>query len=182
MQHHQQVKKQESATGAASSSSFDGKAYLEHLKKVNDVFYDQIKIADQKAAYLFTFMIAFLVTSVDGSSAFSSARYLTDPWAPAIASAVLAVAVTTTLISAIMVVLPRSASGGSSLYWASWQENRAGLVEATLRSDPDFLTREYLKNVDNLSAIARDKFFFVGVAFRGLLVVVVSYVVLLVVK
>lgn len=156
--------------------------YLEHLKKVNDVFYDQIKIADQKAAYLFTFMLAFLVTSADGRSVFSPARYLADPWPPAIVSAVMAVAVMTTLISAIMVVLPRTGSRGTSLYWGSWADNRARFLEADRTGDPEFLTREYLGNVDNLARIAQRKFFFVGVAFRGLLVSVVAYVALLVVK
>jgi hypothetical protein len=156
--------------------------YLDHLKKVNDVFYDQIKIADQKAAYLFTFMLAFLVTSADGRSVFSLNRYLYDPWASAIVSAIMAVAVMTTLISAIMVVLPRNAGRGTSLYWGAWPENRTGFLEANRSGDPEFLTREYLGNVDNLAAIARGKFFFVGMAFRGLLVSVTAYVALLMVK
>jgi len=173
-------------TAAAVEKSFEHivekSHYLDHLKKVNDVFYDQIKIADQKAAYLFTFMLAFLVTSADGRSVFSLDRYLADPWAPAIVSAVMAVAVMTTLISAIMVVLPRNASNGTSLYWGSWPANRAGFIEANLSGDPEYLTREYLGNVDNLSAIARGKFVFVNVAFRGLLVAVVAYAMLLAVK
>lgn len=156
--------------------------YLDHLKKVNDVFYDQIKIADQKAAYLFTFMLAFLVTSADGRGVFNPTRYLADPWPLAIVSAIMAVAVMTTLISAIMVVLPRRAANGTSLYWGAWSENRARFLEANASGDPEFLTREYLGNVDNLSAIARGKFFFVGIAFRGLLVAVVAYVGLLTVK
>lgn len=156
--------------------------YLDHLKKVNDVFYDQIKIADQKAAYLFTFMLAFLVTSADGRSVFSLHRYLADPWVPAIVSAVMAIAVMTTLISAIMVVLPRSAANGTSLYWGSWPAKRADFIEADRIGDPEFLTREYLGNVDNLSAIARGKFLFVNVAFRGLLVAVLAYTALLAVK
>ncbi|MGO7624448.1 hypothetical protein ACC687_41745, partial [Rhizobium ruizarguesonis] len=34
--------------------------FSDHIKKINDIFYDQIKISDQKADYIFTFMLAFL--------------------------------------------------------------------------------------------------------------------------
>ncbi|MCV0395621.1 MAG: DUF5706 domain-containing protein [Rhizobiaceae bacterium] len=156
--------------------------YLDHLTKVNDVFYDQIRIADQKAAYLFTFMLAFLVTSADGRGVFTSQRYMTDPWPLAAASAILGLAVLTTLFSAIMVVLPRRAAKGTSLYWGSWAESRERFLEANRTGDPDFLTREYLGNVDNLSAIARRKFRFVGIAFRGLLTAIGAYVALLALK
>lgn len=156
--------------------------YLDHLKKVNDVFYDQIRIADQKAAYLFTFMLAFLVSSADGRGAFSAERYLSEPWPLALASGILGVAVLTTLFSAIMVVLPRNAANGTSLYWGAWGSNRARFIEANSTGDPQFLTREYLGNVDNLSAIARRKFMFVGIAFRGLMVAVAAYVLLLALK
>lgn len=160
----------------------DKSHYLDHLKKVNDVFYDQIRIADQKAAYLFTFMLAFLVSSADGRGVFSWSRYTSDPWPLAIASAILAVAVMTTVVSAIMVVLPRRAANGTSLYWGAWAEKRASFLEADRSGDPEFLQREYLGNVDNLSAIARGKFLFVGIAFRGLLVAVSAYVLLLLLK
>jgi hypothetical protein len=156
--------------------------YLDHLKKVNDVFYDQIRIADQKAAYLFTFMLAFLVSSADGRGVFSAERYQSEPWPLALASAILGIAVLTTLFSAIMVVLPRNAANGTSLYWGSWRDTRAGFLEADRTGDPEFLTREYLGNVDNLSAIARRKFMFVGIAFRGLMVAIVAYVLLLALK
>jgi hypothetical protein len=153
--------------------------YIDHLKKVNDVFYDQIKTADQKAAYLFTFMLAFLVTSPDGRGAFSLTRYVEGSWPTAAASAVLALAVMTTLFAAIVVVLPRRAANGTSLYWGSWPDNRARFLEANRSGDPEFLVREYLGNVDNLAVIARRKFSYVGLAFRGLLVAVTAYVALL---
>lgn len=156
--------------------------YLDHLKKVNDVFYDQIKIADQKAAYLFTFMLAFLVTSADGRGVFKAETYSTGSWPYAVISAVMGLSVMVTLISAILVVLPRTAADGTSLYWGAWSDNRAAFLEANSSGDPEFLTREYLGNVDNLSKIARRKFLFVNTAFRGLLVAVIAYVCLLAVK
>ncbi|MGO7704525.1 hypothetical protein ACC718_38235, partial [Rhizobium ruizarguesonis] len=53
-----------------------GACYFDHIKKINDIFYDQINISDHKAAYIFTFMLAFLVSSSDVRSVFSLARYV----------------------------------------------------------------------------------------------------------
>lgn len=153
--------------------------YLDHLKKVNDVFYDQIKIADQKAAYLFAFMVAFLVTSAEGRGVFSFSRYTEGSWITALLSGFMALAVIATIFAAILVVLPRKSTGGTTLYWGTWLANRERFMDADRTGDPQFLTREYLGNVDALAAIARRKFFFVGAAFRGLLFSVLAYVLLL---
>ncbi|MEO4001481.1 Pycsar system effector family protein [Mesorhizobium sp. CAU 1732] len=153
--------------------------YLDHLKKVNDVYYDQIKIADQKAAYIFTFMLAFLISSAEGRGVFSIKRYMNEAWLPVFMSGLMAIAVLCSLIAAVLVVLPRKASAGTSLYWGAWPANRARFIEADRTGDPEFLTREYLGNVDALAAIARKKFRFVALAFRGLLATVVAYVLLL---
>jgi hypothetical protein len=153
--------------------------YIDHLKKVNDVFYDQIKIADQKAAYLFTFMVAFLVTSAEGRDVFNIARYTQGAWLSALLSGFMAIAVISTIFAAVLVVLPRNSTGGTTLYWGAWPSNRQRFIEADRSGDPQFLTREYLGNVDALAAIARRKFLYVGTAFRGLLCSVVAYVLLL---
>ena len=153
--------------------------YLDHLKKVNDVYYDQIKIADQKAAYLFTFMVAFLVTSAEGRDVFSAARYAQGSWHTVVLSACMALAVVTTIFAAVLVVLPRKATGGTTLYWGAWSDNRQRFIEADRTGDPQFLTREYLGNVDALASIARRKFMFVATAFRGLLLAILAYVLLL---
>lgn len=153
--------------------------FLDHLKKINDVFYDQIKIADQKAAYIFTFMLAFLVTSAEGRGVFKIDRYVSGDWVVAILSAILAVAVLFSLVSAILVVLPRHRSGSTSLYWGGWPSHRSELMDAREKGDASYLFDQYAGNVDNLSAINRSKYRFVGFAFRGLLVAVVAYVLLL---
>lgn len=153
--------------------------YLDHLKKINDIFYDQIRIADQKAAYIFTFMLAFLVSSAEGRGVFKLQRYLSgDPVAIAL-SAILALAVVVSLVSAILVVLPRHRSTSTSLYWGGWPANRDVFLAASASLDQAYLFEQYLGNVDNLSAINRAKYRFVGFAFRGLLVAVVTYVLLL---
>lgn len=162
------------ATGAVGSSQ-----YLDHLKKINDIYYDQIRIADQKAAYIFTFMLAFLVSSAEGRGVFKLQRYLTgDPLAIGL-SAILALAVVVSLVSAILVVLPRHRATSTSLYWGGWHANRETFLSASVSLDQNYLFDQYLGNVDNLSAINRAKYRFVGFAFRGLLVAVVTYVLLL---
>jgi hypothetical protein len=157
----------------------DDKAFLDHLKKINDTFYDQIKIADQKAAYIFTFMVAFLVTSAESRAVFDPARYQTGDLVAMFLSAVLAVSVLVSMVSAILVVLPRKSAVGSSLYWNTWPVNRAPFLNARERDDPAYLFDQYIMNVDALSAINRAKYSYVSWAFRGLMVVVVSYCFLL---
>lgn len=152
---------------------------LDHLKKINDTFYDQIRIADQKAAYIFTFMVAFLVTSAEGRAVFDPARYHSgEPVAMAL-SGVLAASVLISLVAAIMVVLPRNRTAGTSLYWGGWAANRGKFLAALAQDRPDYLFNEYLGNVDALAAINRTKYRFVALSFRGLMVTVVAYCFLL---
>ncbi|MGQ2928777.1 MAG: Pycsar system effector family protein [Neoaquamicrobium sediminum] len=153
--------------------------YLDHLKKMNDVFYDQVKTANQKAAYLFTFMLAFLISSAEGRGVFDIDRYIGEDLLGMLLSGVMAIAVVFTLICAIMVVLPRKIGQGTSLFWGTWPQRRQAFLDANNSGDPDYLLNEYLGNVDNLSLLARAKFGFVTLAFRGLVITVVCYVLLL---
>lgn len=156
-------------------------SFIDHLKKLNDVYYDQIRIADQKAAYIFTFMLAFMISSAEGRGVFSIRRYTEGSFIQVGTSAILAVAVVVSLVSAIMVVLPRHLrTAPTSLYWGAWQAKRPHFLEACEAENPDYIRDEYLGNLDNLAEIARAKYRFVGVAFRGLLVTVLAYVLLLV--
>jgi hypothetical protein len=165
---------------AAPAQLIGASQYLDHLKKINDIFYDQIRIADQKAAYIFTFMLAFLVSSAEGRGVFKVERYQSGEPVLIGLSAVLAIAVVVSLASAILVVLPRHRTESTSLYWGGWPVNRQKFVAAHDSIDQAYLFDQYLGNVDNLSAINRAKYRFVGFAFRGLLVAVLSYVLLLV--
>jgi hypothetical protein len=153
--------------------------YLDHLKKVNDVFYDQIRIADQKAAYIFTFMVAFLVTSAEGRGAYKLERYLSGEPITIILSGVLALAVLVSIVSAILVVLPRHREVSASLYWGGWASHRNEFLAARETGDTAYLAGQYLTNVDNLAAINRQKYRFVAWAFQGLLVAVIAYCLLL---
>lgn len=55
------------------------KDYFDHIQKVNDIFYDQIKMSDQKAAYIFTFLLAFLISSTEGRGVFTLQQYSNQP-------------------------------------------------------------------------------------------------------
>ena len=123
----------------------DARQYLVHLERMNSVYYDQIKIADQKAAFIFTFMLAFLVSSAEGSSVFRMERYQTGSWPLIVLSAVLAVAIAVSLVSAILVVLPRHRTKATSLYWGAWPANRELFIAAHEARDPDYLFNEYLE-------------------------------------
>src|SRR6187399_1926603 len=134
-------------TAKAPESAEDGRQYLVHLERMNSVYYDQIKIADQKAAFIFTFMLAFLVSSAEGSSVFRMERYHTGSWAVIVLSSVMAVATALSLVNAILVVLPRHRTKASSLYWGAWSANRDLFIAAHEARDPDYLFKEYLNNV-----------------------------------
>lgn len=152
--------------------------YWEHLKKVNDVFYDQIKTADQKAAYLFTFMVAFLLASAEGRDIFSLSAYRGVSALQAVITATMALAVLLTLFSALGVVLPRKLAKGTSLFWGAWPEQGQRMLSARKNGDDAFLFDEYARNVENLATLARRKFRLVGIAFRGLIVWLGCYVLL----
>jgi hypothetical protein len=169
------------SVGEAAEKIVSSRApFLDHLKKINDVYYDQIRIADQKAAYIFTFMLAFMISSAEGQRVFSLRRYSEGTWLQAGASAALACAVVVTVVSAILVVLPRHLrTAPTSLYWGAWQQKRGHFLQAYDADNPDYVRDEYLSNLDNLSQIARSKYRFVALAFRGLLATVLAYVLVL---
>jgi hypothetical protein len=156
--------------------------YFNHVRKINDIYYDQIKISDQKAAYIFTFMLAFLVSSTEGRNVFNVTRYMTGNWSEIILSAALALASVLSIVFAILVVLPRHINKSTSLFWGTWPHHRPIFESAAERSDVGYLFKEYLDNADVLSLIARQKYKFVAYAFRGLMFTVLAYVVLLLVS
>lgn len=93
------------------------KDYFDHLKEVNRTFYDQVRIADQKAAYIFTFMLALLVWSSEAREVFTIHTYAGASWAVVAVAIVAGGSLMLALVSAIAVVLPRRRTGGSSLFW-----------------------------------------------------------------
>ena len=149
--------------------------YLDHLKGINATFYDQLKVVDQKAAYVFTFLIAMMIWSQEVRQHFAS---LAEPAASGdwILSLALAASLTIAAVSAILVVVPRDKRGGGSLYWGAWPEAGTRLGEHRSAFDPGPFADEYRANVENLADICRQKYRLVRLSYLGLLVGVVSYV------
>ncbi|WP_421577147.1 Pycsar system effector family protein [Shinella sp. M31] len=153
--------------------------HFDHIRRVNDVFYDQVKLSDQKAAYIFTFMLALLVTSTESRAVFTWSRYVEGDWTSDIFSGLLALALVFSIVSAILVVLPRRVDNSTSLFWGAWPHHREDFRKAARARDIDYLFEQYMQNADAMASIAREKYRFVGFAFRGLLLTVLAYVALL---
>ena len=153
----------------------DRRQYLEHLKKINDVFYDQIKTADQKAAYIFTFLLALMVWSAETRRAFSWQRLQEASPIVTMSSLILIGAIIVALFAAICVVIPRSRPGRTVLFWGAWPAAGGRLVAARAAGDEDFLFEDLLQNTTTLSAIAAAKYRLIALAFRALLVTVAAY-------
>lgn len=156
--------------------------HFEHLKRVNEVFYDQVKAADQKAAYIFTFILAFLMWSAEGQNIFLRSTYAAHDYAWIFAAATLAMSIVFTIVCAILVISPRRVGTGTSLFWGAWSSRRRRFVEANQSADMAYLFAEYLENADAMARLAGDKYRMVRFAFRGLLVTVIAYVLLLLMR
>lgn len=170
------------STPLSPDAALPPRDYIEHVKKVNDVFYSQVLNSDQKAAYIFTFMLAFLVTSAEGRQVFSISHYAKGMDFAGFVSAVLALSSIVSSICAILVVLPQHVKKSTSLFWGTWPYHRPLLEKAAAEQDPLYLFQQYLDNADVLSQIARRKYRHATYAFRALAVTVVAYVVLLVLE
>ncbi len=153
--------------------------HLTHLVEANRIFADQIRTADQKAAYIFTFILALVVWSAETRRSFSLEHLASAGIVNVLASLVLMGAVGFALVSAICVVLPRSRPGTSILFWGAWPDAGQTLENARQRGDTDFLYEDYLQNTATLAAICKAKYRLVALAFRAMFVVIASYLVLL---
>ena len=160
---------------AAHAAGSTSDLYLDHLKNINSTFYDQLKVVDQKAAYVFTFLIAMMIWSEAVRKHFADAAepVVSAGW---MLSVGLALSLTVAAISAIMVVLPRNRRGGASLYWGAWPEAGAQLAAMRSMQDSGLLVDDYRLNVENLAALCRQKYRMVRLSYLGLLAALVCYV------
>lgn len=150
--------------------------HLDHVIKINDAFHEQIKSSDQKAAYIFTIMLAFLATTADRNASLSVGQ-LTQSLNIGVAEQVcFALASIVAFVGAIMVVIPRHIAKSTSLYWRGWKQHREVLRQAALTGDRGYIFEQYIENADVLALIAGKKSRWVGVAFRGLLLAALAYV------
>lgn len=154
--------------------------HLDYLKTINQAFQDQIKTADQKAAYIFTFLIALVAWSPEMRRVFTWTETVPFPSAKWALCLVLVVALCCALASVALVLLPRRLTGGACLFWATWPEAGDRLDHALLNGDQTFIVAEYTANARNLATICRVKYRFVGYGFRSLMVVIACYVALMI--
>jgi hypothetical protein len=150
--------------------------YIDYLKTINSTFYDQIKAADQKAAYILTFMFVLLIWSSDMRQVFfwvNVDKGLSARW---VLSLFQVLALGVALVCAILVLLPRDAHGGVALYWNAWPQAREVVAKAMQADDRDFLVEQYLANVVSLATICRKKYRMVALAFQGLIAALVCHV------
>jgi hypothetical protein len=110
--------------------------HIDYLKTINQTFHDQIRSADQKAAYIFTFLIALVAWSPEMRKVFSWTGDVPFPSATWGLCLILVVALSTALVCVALVLLPRRRNGGVSLYWAAWPEAGERLEHAARRADP----------------------------------------------
>ena len=145
--------------------------YLQHLTEANKIFADQIKAADQKAAYVFTFLLAMLVWSSETRRAFN--------WEH-LAAATPLTQVVSVVLSLSIITSPRSRPGRSLFFWGAWPTAGERLIAARRSEDDEFLFAEYMENTRTLAAICQSKYRTVAIALRALLCTVIAYAILLV--
>src|SRR5690606_18169764 len=157
-------------------------AHLDYLKTINQTLYGQIKTADQKAAYIFTFLIALLVWSTEVRKVFlwmDSTAWFTPVW---FLSVLLVTSLTFAIVCAALVLVPRNRKGGVSLYWRAWPEAGQRLTDALATADQTIITSEYVANASDVSAICERKYLYVRLAFRGLVGAVLCHIALLLMR
>lgn len=146
-----------------------------YLKSVNDTFYDQIKIADQKAAYILTLTVLLLVWSPDVRRLYLAAEIDRASAINIALSLFVIVALTVALIGALAVIAPRRRRGGETMFWGAWPAARTEALALAHGGDDAQIIASYARNAENLAAICRSKYRFVSVAIWALIVAVVAH-------
>lgn len=149
--------------------------YLDHLKTINTTFYDQIKVVDQKAAYIFTFLIALMTLSEQLRDHIGRALH-PEPTLQWLLSLLLALSLATVAVCTILVVVPRNRRGGSSLYWGAWPKAGELMAEMQFAQDGAALAEEYRTNIENLAAICRQKYRLVRCSYLSVLAALIAAV------
>src|SRR6478672_7082029 len=92
---------------------------IEFLRTMNQTFYDQVKTADQKAGYICTFLTVLFAYSKDQGNVLlflNKTPSMTLPWA---LSVIFAATACFSIACTVLVIVPRTRSGGSTLFWGA---------------------------------------------------------------
>lgn len=151
----------------------DGGPGFTYIKALNDAFYDQIKVADQKATLIISLIVLMIVWSPDVRLIYLQPFGVkTAGWIPA---AVVTTALVIALVSALCVVAPRRRKSRSPLFWGGWPEARSQAVELAIEGDREKLVGAYADNAANLAAICKQKYRFVSIAIWALIAALVAH-------
>ncbi|HVI27905.1 Pycsar system effector family protein [Hansschlegelia sp.] len=146
-----------------------GEDGLSYLRSINDTFYDQLKVADQKATLIMSLIMLMIIWSPDVRHAFLGA--LEVPAAPTsvfAASLFVTGALTISLLSALWVIIPRRRPGGP-LFWGGWPTARQVALDLAMTGDVTAIAQSYADNAANLAVICHKKYRFVGIALWALI-------------
>jgi hypothetical protein len=149
------------------------------LRTIHQVLADQVRMADQKATYIFSFITAILIFwSADLKRGFSfivSAQSISLVW---LLSVAFVVALAGTIVCATLIVVPRAGPSQSSLFWGAWPA--AGKKLRHIKGEVnDFIADEYFQDIESLARICRAKFRFVGLAQGGFVCTILLHIITL---
>jgi hypothetical protein len=155
---------------------------IDFCRNIHLSFYDQVKSADQKASYVFTFLTILFVFTRDPRNMVATVAegpVLSLKWA---LSVLFILSAAFALTCAALVVLPRAKAGTSALYWGAWayDEDREHKVAAHLK-DEDIIA-EYLGDAKNLARLCAAKYRYVNLAFRGAAVTIACQLILVMLR
>jgi hypothetical protein len=149
---------------------------IEFLRTLNQTFYDQVKTADQKAGYICTFLTILFAYSKDQGNVLLFLNR-SPSWSVAwVLSLIFAATACFSIVCTVLVILPRTRSGGSSLFWGTWADPQVHVDRLAADFPDEFIKLEYLNNIKNLAHICQAKYRFVSLAFRGAAATIVCYV------
>jgi Family of unknown function (DUF5706) len=154
---------------AGTPLSYVDSTIIDFVKTIHQTFHDQLKTADQKAAYVFTFLVAILIFwSADIKKGFAGVA-LSDlislRW---ILTFCFAGALCFTIACAALVILPRGRPSKVALFWGAWPAAADKLRNVPEFMSSHFVVDEYIENIHHLAAICQHKYRYVGLAYRGL--------------
>ena len=147
------------ASPAETSLTYVDSAIIDYVKTINQTFYDQVKTADQKAAYVFTFLVAILIF-----------------WSSDIKKGLGGIVLSDLISLRWFLIFPRVRPSNVALFWGAWPA-----AADRLRNVPDFtashfVVEEYIENIYHLAAICQHKYQYVSFAYRGLLATILFHI------
>ena len=162
---------------AETSLTYVDSAIIDYVKTINQTFYDQVKTADQKAAYVFTFLVAILIFwSSDikkGLGGIVLSDLISLRWSLTFC---FAAALCFTIACAALVIFPRVRPSNVALFWGAWPAAARKMRKVPDFTSSHFVLDEYVENSHHLAAICQHKFRFVGLAYRGLFAMILFHI------